>query len=237
MGKEREIRDVIRNIAGSNTSVAELFQAEVTAVDGETCTVLHGELELTEVKLRAVNNGNENYLIITPSVGSIVLVADLSNGHMRDLCVVQYTQTDKLEIAYGEAQSFTFKAKDDDGGSLVELCLGEDFLLTLEGEFEGAEPSVNLNFGGNSILIEGDDDGGVKFNGGTNDGLARIGKIESNLEKLKSYVETLQMQSATAMAPMSALDTGTSVVTFNSNWSAYKAKFSFEDMENTKIKH
>lgn len=192
MNHLREIKESIQNIADMHDTPSPIFTAFVVECKGDVCTVRCGRNQYTGVKLRAINDGDLNHLIVTPKPKSQVLVADLSNGHMRDLCVVQYSQIEKVELSFGKDQS---------------------------------------------ILIEGDSDGGVKFNGGTNDGLARIGKIESNLEKLKSYVETLQTQTATAMAPMASLDSGVSVGTFNTSWGTTKTMFSFEDMENTKIKH
>ena len=93
---------------------------------------------------------------------------------------------------------------------------------------------ILLTIGEIDILIE---DGKIEMNGGNLGGLIKLQQLESNLNKLKKYVEDLATMASTAMAPMAALDGGASVTTFNTNWGATNAAFSFEDMEDTKITH
>ena len=93
---------------------------------------------------------------------------------------------------------------------------------------------VLLTIGESDILIE---DGKIEMNGGNLGGLIKLQQLESNLDKLKKYVEDLATMASSAMAPMAALDGGASVATFNTNWGAMKATFSFDDMEDTKITH
>ena len=92
-----KIKDLIRNIGGGEETSA-FFTAKVKSVEKDTCTVLVDDLELTEVRLRAVVDGEEEFLRITPKVGSMILVADLSDGEMRDLVVIKYTQVDIIEL-------------------------------------------------------------------------------------------------------------------------------------------
>lgn len=91
-----------------------------------------------------------------------------------------------------------------------------------------------LTIGESDILIE---DGRIEMNGGNLGGLIKLQQLESNLDKLKKYVEDLATMASTAMTPMAALDGGASVATFNTNWGTMKAAFSFDDMEDTKITH
>ena len=93
---------------------------------------------------------------------------------------------------------------------------------------------ILLTIGESDILIE---DGKIEMNGGNLGGLIKLQQLESNLDKLKKYVEDLATMASSAMAPMAALDGGASVTTFNTNWGATNAAFSFEDMEDTKITH
>ncbi len=93
---------------------------------------------------------------------------------------------------------------------------------------------VLLTIGESDILIE---DGKIEMNGGDLGGLIKLQQLESNLDKLKKYVEDLATMASSAMTPMAALDGGASVATFNTNWGAMKAAFSFDDMEDTKITH
>ncbi len=77
----------------------------------------------------------------------------------------------------------------------------------------------------------------IIINRGDNKGVVKIQELENNLKKLKSYIENIATATATAMVPMSALDSGTSVTTFNTTVQGLKASFQWENMEDTKIKH
>lgn len=83
-------------------SDSALILAKVKNVDGKTCTVTIDELELADVRLRAVVNDEESGIVITPTVGSFVMITDLSNGDKRDWAVVMYSEIDKIEINGGK---------------------------------------------------------------------------------------------------------------------------------------
>lgn len=100
MSRAKDIRESIKRIAGAKGM--PLFAAEVTAVDGKTCTVKHGTLELSDVRLVSVANKSTNHIVVTPATGSVVLVADLSGGDMRDLAVIQYGEIEKITINGGD---------------------------------------------------------------------------------------------------------------------------------------
>ena len=81
-----QIKQKIRNIAGSGSNnMPVMFTAQVKNLSGETCTVMLDELPITDVRLRAVINGKSEKILITPKIGSYVLVTDLSGGDYRDL--------------------------------------------------------------------------------------------------------------------------------------------------------
>lgn len=69
--------------------------------DGETCAVICGETEWTDVRITAVSDG-ECDVKMYPKVGSFVMLVDLSNGSMSDLAVAMYSKFDKIEL--GEAK-------------------------------------------------------------------------------------------------------------------------------------
>ena len=83
-------------------SDSALILAKVKNVDGQTCTVTIDDLELADVRLRAVVNDEESGIVITPTVGSFVMITDLSNGDKRDWAVVMYSEIDKIEINGGK---------------------------------------------------------------------------------------------------------------------------------------
>lgn len=92
-----EIKNSIRSIASGVPVTTSLFTAKVKRVSGETCTVEVEGVELSDVRLRAVINGNDSKLLITPKVGSYVLLADMS-GNMSRLVVLNYSEIEKIEI-------------------------------------------------------------------------------------------------------------------------------------------
>lgn len=99
MANERDIRQKIIEIARGKASW--LFLAEVTGVAGLTCSVRMGDTELSDVQLTALANEN-NSLLVTPAVGSMVLVADLSGGDRRELYVLQYGDIQQITINGGQ---------------------------------------------------------------------------------------------------------------------------------------
>lgn len=72
--------------------------AKVLRVSDALCSVDVDGLTLTDVQLRAVNNGEQSKVLVTPKVGSYVLVADLSCGNKTLLAAIAYSEIDKVEI-------------------------------------------------------------------------------------------------------------------------------------------
>ena len=93
MGKEREICEAIRRIAGLKGS--PLLLAEVTAVKAATIDVRVGGLTLTDVGLLPAEADASAATIICPAVGSTVLLADL-RGDLSRLVVVGYTAIESI---------------------------------------------------------------------------------------------------------------------------------------------
>ena len=84
------------------SKLSALILAEVKQVDGTTCTVIIDELELREVRLRAVVNDEESGIVVTPKVGSMVMISDLSNGNMNDWAVMMYSEIETIAINGGK---------------------------------------------------------------------------------------------------------------------------------------
>lgn len=91
-----EIKSKIRAMQGKNGPVA--FIAKVESTDGDTCTCSIGELKLTDVRLRAVVNGEDSQLLVTPKKGSYVTLLDLSGGDMRQMEAIAFSEIEKIEI-------------------------------------------------------------------------------------------------------------------------------------------
>lgn len=117
-----QIAQTIRTIAGVQTGGATIFPAEVKQVDGNTCTVTIGDLDISDVRLRAVINNDQDQLICTPKQNSQVLVADMSAGEFRELVVIAYSEIETIDLAIGQT---TLKLEDGkitiNGGNLNGL--------------------------------------------------------------------------------------------------------------------
>ena len=96
-----QIAQAIRGIAGGNTNGPAIFPAEVKSVEGETCTIAVGGLEVSDVRLRAAINGSGDHLLRIPRAGSQVVVADMSGGQFRDLVAIEQSETERIDIAIG----------------------------------------------------------------------------------------------------------------------------------------
>lgn len=95
MDKYKKLGDYLKqNAAG--VQMLPLFNADVVSVEGESCTIDIDGLHIDEVRLKATINGNTNKIIITPAVGSTVLVGSLT-GDLKDLAVVSVDEVEKLE--------------------------------------------------------------------------------------------------------------------------------------------
>ncbi|MCD8081867.1 MAG: hypothetical protein LUF04_16170 [Bacteroides sp.] len=132
MDKASHIKELMRKITGTDRLTFDFMPMEVVSVEGDLCTCLLDELELPDVRLVAIPDGSEDGLLITPKVGSMVMVADLSAGHLRDLMVVNYTEVESIRFHQG---STTITADGEKvavevGASTIEIT---DGLINMNG--------------------------------------------------------------------------------------------------------
>ncbi|HOU67592.1 MAG TPA: hypothetical protein PKW49_03280 [Paludibacteraceae bacterium] len=109
MDSVSEIRKSIQRIAGSNLLS---FTAKVKSVQGETCTVDMDGMELTDVRLRSVVNGKRSKILVSPAVGSYIIVIDNSRGAKDELVCVAFSEIDKIEV---DADCVVFNGGSNDG--------------------------------------------------------------------------------------------------------------------------
>lgn len=121
-----EIARAIKAMTGGNGGTA-LFTAEVKSVEGETCTVLIGELEVPDVLLTPADEGADGKLVITPKVGSQVTVADLSGGELRQLAVVHWGEVEKISLT-----ADSIELNGGDNGGLVKIEALTDKINNIE---------------------------------------------------------------------------------------------------------
>ena len=96
-----KIRRQIQHIAKDGKQRVFIYPARVEVVKGSTCSVRIDELPVTDVRLRAVINTNTEQVLVTPKVGSYVLVVDLSAGDYRDLAVIACSEVSEVNIKIG----------------------------------------------------------------------------------------------------------------------------------------
>lgn len=94
-GEIGKIREAIQRIAGTYQPGAVLFTAEVISVAETECTIMIGETKVSGVKLFSVEEAGN--LLIKPVINTMVTVADLSAGQLRDLVIVK---VDKVELIH-----------------------------------------------------------------------------------------------------------------------------------------
>lgn len=97
-----EIKDTLQKIC--RPKCLQVYFAEIVSVeDDTTCTIkIDDDLQLSDVRLRAVVNDEQSGILITPKKGSIVLVADLSGGKMAQMSILMYSEVDHIEINGGD---------------------------------------------------------------------------------------------------------------------------------------
>lgn len=100
--KAKEIREAIRKICGKDDGGFLFFNADVKSVEDESCTVTYNDIDIPDVRLNAAVNGNSNNLLIKPKAGSTVLIADLSEGLLRDLAIIGWSEIDSITINGGD---------------------------------------------------------------------------------------------------------------------------------------
>lgn len=92
MDQYRRLRDNLMQMMGSGKEIT-IWQGIVKSVEGITCTVTFGTLDVEGVRLRASLADNESHLLIVPKVGTAVVVGSLSN----DLSMLVVLAVDEVE--------------------------------------------------------------------------------------------------------------------------------------------
>lgn len=92
MDQYRRLRDNLMQMMGAGKEIT-IWQGIVKSVEGTTCTVTFGTLDVEGVRMRASLAGNESHLLIVPKVGTAVVVGSLSN----DLSLLVVLAVDEVE--------------------------------------------------------------------------------------------------------------------------------------------
>lgn len=92
----KNVRQLIQQIVGDMWNFP--ITAKVTQVKGETCSIqISSGLELHGVRLKATVTEKKQKIVLTPRIGSDVIVFSQS-GNLNTLFVVQINEVEKIEI-------------------------------------------------------------------------------------------------------------------------------------------
>jgi len=160
MDNYTEIRNKIRAMMGQKTPL--LLTGKVESVGDETCTIIVGDLKLTDVRLRSVVNGESSKLLIKPAKDSYVTIIDLS-GELRETEVIGYSQIEAIDIETGSDINInckgdtnidcdgtvTFNGGDHDG--LVKLQELKDNLNSIKNYLSALKSAISTGLNGVGI--------------------------------------------------------------------------------------
>lgn len=143
MDKTTQIRSLLRSIAGTDKPSFSFRLMEVVGTDGDLCRAKIDDFEIPGIRLSSIDGGSENGLLVVPAKGSIILVADISCGDLRELCAIGYSEIESIRFHQGKT---TIKA--DAGAVTVEVGGSK---LRIE------EDRMTLNDGANRGLVKVED--------------------------------------------------------------------------------
>lgn len=131
MDNNKRLADNIRNLMGGKNIT--VYQGIVKSVEGITCTVTFGSLDVDGVRLRASETENDSHLLIVPKKGTAVTVGSLS-GDLAQLVVLAVDEVESITINGGKLggliniEALTAKIND-----LVEKFNGHTHQVTTTG--------------------------------------------------------------------------------------------------------
>ncbi len=97
----RKKRELINVIKGLNPSVeSTLFATVVRVNDNDTVDVTYNDLEIKDVRLRAVINSNENKIVVYPEKGSYVMITRINRS--AQFFVESVAEVDKVVLSIGK---------------------------------------------------------------------------------------------------------------------------------------
>lgn len=98
MDEYRRLQELLRDAGGGRETT--LYQGVVKSVEGQTCTVTVGNVDVPGVRLKASETEDKGRMLVTPKVGTAVTMGSLS-GDMAELVVVQVDHVERIELNGG----------------------------------------------------------------------------------------------------------------------------------------
>lgn len=94
-------RELGERLRGMKQTAPILYQGVVKSVEGSTCTVEIDGLDIPDVRLRASTTSDDLELLITPAIGSAVIIGSLS-GDLTQLAVLSVDRAETIVIGGGQ---------------------------------------------------------------------------------------------------------------------------------------
>lgn len=153
MNRQVTLANLFTEIARKGQRNLVVFTAQVVSVQGKTCTVNIDGIDVSDVRLNPTTSEYQDEFLLTPSIGSFVLVGSLS-GNLDNLCVVSYDTIDSVKITIDDTSLFIDKngvfLNGGELGGLVKLHELTDKINVLERQlnelkniFKGWMPTAN----------------------------------------------------------------------------------------------
>jgi hypothetical protein len=99
MDKFAKLAETLKASAGNGN--IPLIIGTVKSVEGDKCTVTYGDdanpVDLEDVRLKTTIGTGENYLLVTPKIGSSVVLGSIT-GNYEDLSVLKIDEAEKIEL-------------------------------------------------------------------------------------------------------------------------------------------
>ncbi len=143
MDTYRRLADVLK---GVNPQVMTIMQGKMGNVDGNTCTVIVDDIEISDVRLRASTTDNENEMLIVPKLGTTVIVGSLT-GNLDELVILSYDEIETISINGGAL------------GGLVKINELKTQLVKVTARIDGIISAINAGVvtagdGGSALLTK-----------------------------------------------------------------------------------
>ena len=131
----------LRNAVGP--SPITVYQGIVVAVDGITCTVRFGEMDVKGIRLRASEASQDAQMLIVPKKDSAVIVGSLS-GDLSQLVVLSVDAVERIEINGGKLGGLiNISELTDKINELVNAFNNHTHVIPTGAVLCGEYPSVN----------------------------------------------------------------------------------------------
>lgn len=131
MDKYAELKDILKRITQESYPDIIITTGEVVSIEGDTCTVKIDDMDIEGVRLCATKDLGKTPLLITPKVGSFVLIGSLS-GDLRELAVLNLNEAASIDIAI---DSITQKIDKDgvvfNGGEKGGMVIAQNLVESL----------------------------------------------------------------------------------------------------------